>query len=64
MASAILQRLKDLSGQNKDLLVVVLSGLAGGLLATAVQALLRSDGNLVTFVLPALSPGKYAFFGL
>lgn len=50
--------------QHPDLLIVLCSGAIGGLLATAVQALLKHDGNLTTFVIPSITFGKAAMYAL
>ena len=64
MPNAIMTGPRRLMAAHPDVVVVITSGAVGGLLATAVQAFLRSDGNLVAFDFPELSFAEYVWFAV
>lgn len=47
-----------------DVVVVLVAGAIGGALATAIQALLKHDGNLVTFAIPSIPFAKTTLYAL
>lgn len=47
-----------------DVSIVLGAGAIGGLLATAIQGLLKHDGNLVTYVIPIIPFGKSVLYAL
>lgn len=62
MPNAIAAAARQFMTNHKDLVIVLVGGAIGGLLATAVQALIKHDGNLETFAIPGLTFAKGLLF--
>jgi hypothetical protein len=62
--NGILQSVRAWLEAHDDVVVVLVFGAIGGALATAIQALLKHDGNLVTFAIPLIPWAKTILYAL